>query len=351
MEELLMQRSYFARRGFTLVELLVVIAIIGVLVAILLPAIQAAREASRRTQCINNLRQIGLAFQNHLDVHKFYPSGGWGWLWGGDPNRGYDQRQPGGWMYNILPFMEEQALHDLGKGQAWNSTQMKAAGLIRTQTPLSWATCPSRRAVDKFPVTWSGICGNPGYNIAPLTPCEAARSDYSANASDTGNNEYGGGPSSLMQGDSGYAWAVTGCRPGTTRANPSTGLCGISFERSRVKLKDVKDGVSKVYLVGEKYLNRLKYGTGSDAADNEFWNVGYDNDMYKTAEREPASDGQVLNTQGVPQDDSNRYGGAHDQAFHVVFGDSSVHRIPYEIDLFVHRRFANRMDGDAVQVP
>jgi hypothetical protein len=118
-----------------------------------------------------------------------------------------------------------------------------------------------------------------------------------------------------------------------------------------VKLKDVKDGVSKTYLAGEKYLNRTKYGTGSDGADNEFWNVGYDNDMYKTAEREPASDGQVLNAQGVPQDDGNRYGSSHEQAFHVVMGDASVKRIPYEIELVVHRRMANRSDGLPVQVP
>ncbi|MEX2137815.1 MAG: DUF1559 domain-containing protein [Pirellulales bacterium] len=340
-------RSHFARRGFTLVELLVVIAIIGVLVAILLPAVQAAREAGRRTQCLNNLRNIGLAFNNHLDVHKHYPTGGWGWLWSGDPDRGYGARQPGGWMYNLLPYMEEQALHDLGKGLAQGSVPKKTAAQQVVQTPLAWGTCPSRRAVDTFPVTWSGICSSPGHNVqGPLPGCVAARSDYSVNASDRGDNQHGGGPSSYAEGDKGaFFWPNTRCPGG------SPAMCGISFERSVVKLKDVKDGVSKTYFAGEKYLNRLKYGTGSDGADNEFWNVGYDNDMYKTAEREPASDGQVLNAQGVPQDDGNRYGSSHEQAFHVVMGDASVKRIPYEIELQVHRRLANRADGLPAEVP
>ena len=97
------------RNGFTLVELLVVIAIIGVLVALLLPAIQAAREAARRTQCINNLKQLALGCQNHHDTHGHFPTGGWGWYWVGDPDRGFGKEQPGGWAYNLLPFFEQQA--------------------------------------------------------------------------------------------------------------------------------------------------------------------------------------------------------------------------------------------------
>jgi hypothetical protein len=248
--------------------------------------------------------------------------------------------------------MEEGALHDLGKGQPEGSATKKTFAKQVVQTPLSWASCPTRRAVEVFAVSWGDIGTNPGINIAgPLTipgssTYWAARADYSANASDVGNNEHFGGPGSYAAGDMGSGfWTNTRCPGG------SPALCGISYERSQVKLKDVKDGVSKVYFVGEKYLNKLKYGTGSDAADNEFWNVGYDNDMFKTADREPASDGQVLSQQGVPQDDPNRYGGAHDQAFHVVMGDGSVHRIPYEIDLSVHRKLAHRQDGLPVQLP
>ncbi len=106
------------RMGFTLVELLVVIAIIGILIALLLPAVQAAREAARRIECGNHLKQIGLGALNHHETHRHMPTGGWGWRWTGDPDKGFGKDQPGGWAFAILPFIEEQNLHDLGRGQS-----------------------------------------------------------------------------------------------------------------------------------------------------------------------------------------------------------------------------------------
>ncbi len=105
------------RTAFTLVELLVVIAIIGILIALMLPAIQVAREAGRRISCANHFKQLGLACLNHVNQQDWYPTGGWGWDWVGDPNRGFGQAQPGGWAYNILPFMEFHSVHDEGLGQ------------------------------------------------------------------------------------------------------------------------------------------------------------------------------------------------------------------------------------------
>ena len=138
----------FRAGGFTLVELLVVITIIGILVSLLLPAVQGARESARRNTCSNNLRQIGIAALAHESQMGFLPTGGWGWQWAGDPDRGFTAKQPGGFFYNILPFMEQAAVHDLGAGlpdQQKDTLIAQAAA-----TPMSTFICPSRRAVAPY---------------------------------------------------------------------------------------------------------------------------------------------------------------------------------------------------------
>ena len=143
-------RYSWSQRGFTLVELLVVIAIIGILVALLLPAIQAAREAARRKQCMNHLKQIGLASQLVLDTYKTFPSAGIG------PHPGIKLRgnavlgpseQDIGWAYQILPFIEEQAIYDL-RGPNPDATEILAVDVekIVGAKVVPFYNCPSRRA-------------------------------------------------------------------------------------------------------------------------------------------------------------------------------------------------------------
>src|SRR5690242_11445777 len=115
------------RTAFTLIELMVVVSIVGLLLTLMFPAVMSSREAARRIECASNLRQIGQAFQLHHDARGYYPTGGWGSDWVGDPDRGYGRRQPGGWIYNILPFIQEESLHSLGAKLAPQSAERMAA--------------------------------------------------------------------------------------------------------------------------------------------------------------------------------------------------------------------------------
>ena len=164
------------KHGFTLVELLVVITIIGILIALLLPAVQAAREAARRVQCQNHLKQLALGCLDHENAHGTLPSGGWGWFWSGDPDRGFDGHQPGGWLFNILPYIEQQALYDMGAGgiAKGNATAVGQARIM-VGIPLDVFHCPSRRPAPAHP---SYGLDSRSYGNIGGPPALLAKNDY-----------------------------------------------------------------------------------------------------------------------------------------------------------------------------
>jgi prepilin-type N-terminal cleavage/methylation domain-containing protein len=321
-----------AARGFTLVELLVVIAVIGILVALLLPAVQAAREAGRRTQCANNLKQIAVAFHNHHDTYKFFPSGGWGYVWIGDPDRGAGEEQPGGWCYGILPFVEQTNLFDQGKDDqpdVFTAKQMSEVAIV-CQTALSGFICPSRRAAEPFPyLLVAPVPNKHAWNADWVST--VARSDYAANGGDTKIFWHGGpAPGAGLKGS------------GFKDMSAST---GISHQRSEITLPDVTDGTSNVYLVGEKYLNPESYaGTPVDWGDDQSLFSGDDYDIHRWTDEPPLRD-----RRGVTH--FWRFGSVHPGGFQMALCDGSVRSIAFTIDANLHRRLGNRRDGQPAVVP
>lgn len=174
-----MFRSRRKEPGFTLVELLVVISIIGILIALLLPAVTSIRESARRTTCRNNLHQIGVAALGHVEKYGYYPSSGWGYLWEGDPDRGVGATQPGGWIYSCLPYMGYDFVHDIGKGLGKGMTgDAKYNALAQAKSAvLPTFICPTRRKVIGYPaVEVSKNAAHPRRSTRPITPPTGARS-------------------------------------------------------------------------------------------------------------------------------------------------------------------------------
>lgn len=274
------------RRAFTLVELLVVIAIFTLLVGLLLPAVQMAREASNRQSCQNNLKQIALAFHEHHDSHQSFPSGGWShWTppsyLGETPLVGAEQ--PAGWAFQILPFIEAE--------RVWKSGPISAIA-----TTHAFYFCPSRRSPQT--VTYPD-----GY-IPPLTGGDLTHGlcDYAA---------------SNLEGT------------------------GVVRHRGPVEWKDITDGTSHTLLVGDKRLNRAFLGQ-PQSDDNEGYTAGWDKDTIRMTRRAPAGD-------FAGEGDGGRlFGSSHPGQINAALADGSVRSIHYQIDPVVFNYLGNRDDGHAI---
>jgi prepilin-type N-terminal cleavage/methylation domain-containing protein/prepilin-type processing-associated H-X9-DG protein len=347
-------RVRITERGFTLVELLVVIAIIGILVALLLPAIQAAREAARRTGCTNNLKNLGLAVLNHHDVKKHFPVDiGVGATFGAEAPAGVDQPAVG-WILNTLPQLEEQPLFDqfqqggafegsfsdgrcrapqINRGLASIKNGISVPELMKTQ--LNVLQCPSDGSVktlspDQF--QWLG--------------CYVATTSYKGVMDDSYANELGGGTfSNLIPGQEQYRSGVytEPARPDTSEHDCSrdTRCRGFFFRQSfqrPVKISSVTDGTSKTLMIGEDVPEYNKHSTayysnGSWCSCNAPLNYGI---------------GQDPATIATAWWDAQGFRSLHPGGVHFCLADGSVRFISDSTDNIFFRMSCTRNGGETV---
>jgi hypothetical protein len=249
------------------------------------------------------------------------------------------KRQPGGWIYNILPFMEFKSLRDQGNGLTRGSAAWTAAMIARDATPLSVATCPTRRQPLAYPnsTTW----GKMQY-FAPMV----TRTDYAANQGDGDPywlEGHGIWPQVIDPAFTGWPWDDKGNSPtGNTPIQT-----GIDFMNAYLRPIDVKDGLAHTYMIGEKYLCPDHYLDGQDGADDWCMLSGAQNDINRlcTNDASGTSDGYCK-----PERDrrgysnQNPFGSAHASSFNMVMCDGSAQSIRYDIDRVLHSRLGNRSD-------
>ena len=334
------------QRGFTLVELLVVIAIIGILVALLLPAVQAAREAARRASCTNNLKNLTLAMVNHESAFGTLPSSGWGGHWSGDPDRGHGKKQPGNWLYSILPFMEQQTLYDMGQGLTGQDRKDQLA--IRDGTTLATANCPSRRNGGPYTSGASLITGDGTGKASFYTSPMAARADYAVNV---GDETLFDDRCLTITADQYDDVSVPGFPPSASEYS------GISFCGTAVKLRQITDGLSKTIALGEKLVPTSVYESGGYWAADD-WNMyaGFQDDMVRSTfynAREP-SHTPVQDSININSIDYNigreLFGSPHPGGCLMSMCDGSVTTVSYDVDAEAFRQMGDRGDGGIAKV-
>lgn len=337
--------------GFTLVELLVVIAIIGILVALLLPAVQAAREAARRSQCKNNLKQIGLAALNLESAHRHLPTGGWGWRYAGDADRGYGDDQPGGWCYSVLSFAEETTLRDLGRdGSSDQVTAAQKAGTKqRLESEVEMFVCPSRRGGGTYPFTHNDNFFNSD------KPALVGRNDYAACGGSLAPGSVYAGPAlsgTTLPNPWDYAASFieftlprdmkTAGRGGTSVVRRGN---GVVLALSETRLSKVTDGLTSTILAGEKFVPAGQYDTTNNIGNDQGWDMGYDLDVIRWTKFAPSNDAGTA----VTGDNMHlQFGSAHPGGCQMVFCDGSVHSVTFDVDPVMFERLGAMDDGQVV---
>lgn len=354
-----------ARRAFTLVELLVVIAIIGVLIALLLPAIQAARETARRAQCANQVRQIMIAMHNHEGAKRAFPSGGivpWPRLEdysagpGGAP---YGPEKQGlGWPFQILPYLENSNVYNLRTTAQVEAVYVEGFNCPSrrgpTQATLESETTPGVRPylldyAAAVPYRSAGQLGipqgipNPFFKITGTdTRGCAGKTFWGANNVGPRHPDGMKTVDQLGKGFTGY-WGVIVrsdlCVNCGGQPRMTTGFY------TRVSFNQITDGSSNTLVIGEKRLEPSLYD-GGDWHDDKGFSGGWDPDGLRATcceygPDEDTGDGEVA---------GYRFGAAHAGGMNAGFADGSVHTLSYDIDLELFNMLGHRTDGELVDL-
>jgi prepilin-type N-terminal cleavage/methylation domain-containing protein/prepilin-type processing-associated H-X9-DG protein len=359
--------------GFTLVELLVVVAIIGILVALLLPAVQAARQAAQRSQCQNNLRQISLAIHNHTAALGVFPTGGAGvspkidhYVVNGKPMG--TEKQGLGWAYQLLPYLEEAGLQDIV-----TQDQLQAAVI-----PLY--ACPSRRSAS--PVNDAGgkavflidyaaaqpctthcppaspSCPDPVPYYDPADSVPLTPASYETNWPSI----WGGTNMAFRQQEHYQVYDGVIVRSPWRRDDPllghhSPGPGGGEFLRGvprPVPFARIVDGTSNTFLLGEKYVRSDSY-EGGGSSDDRGWSEGWDTDLIRSTCFPPFQDSDGYQFQSLDLDDIFGhgkdvvyFGSSHPGGFNAIFADGSIQTLSYDIDVVLFNALATRSGHEVI---